>query len=173
MTNRLLAISFTAVILLGCASGSPKYSDIELREMQTRDFSTNNKVEVYKSVVNALQDEGFQLQLSDSAAGVLTAQSSEITPNKGKIARATVLTVLTNGLWALTLPGAEFGITNTISVSGNVTSIDKQTRVRLNFVHEQRNKENRLVKSDAIVDPKFYREVFIKIEKSLFLEQNL
>ena len=173
MNNRFLTISFTALIFLGCASGSPKYSDVELREMQTRDFSTNNKVELYKSVVNALQDEGFQLQLSDSAAGVLTAKSSEITPNRGKIARATVLTVLTNGLWALTLPGAEFGITNTISVSGNVTSIEKQTRVRLNFVHEQRNKENRLVKSDAIVDPKFYREVFIKVEKSLFLEQNL
>jgi len=173
MNKRLLAISFTTLILFGCASGSPNYSAVELREMQTRDFSTNNKVEVYKSVVNALQDEGFQLQLSDSVAGLLTAQSSEITPNKGKIARATVLTVLTNGLWALTLPGAEFGITNTISVSGNVTYTDKKTRVRLNFVHEQRNKENRLVKSDAIVDPKFYREVFFKIEQSLFLEQNL
>ena len=99
MNNKFLPISITALILLGCASGSLKYSDVELREMQTRDFSTNNKVEVYKSVVNALQDEGFQLQLSDSAAGVLTAQSSKITLNKGKMARATVLTVLTNGLW--------------------------------------------------------------------------
>ena len=71
MNNRFLTISFTALTLLGCASGSPKYSGVELREMQTRDFSTNNKVEVYKSVVNALQDEGFQPQLSDSAAGVL------------------------------------------------------------------------------------------------------
>ena len=79
MNNRLLTISFNALILLGCASGSPKFSDVELREMQTRDFSTNNKDGVYKSVVNALQDEGFQLQLSDSTAGVLTAQSSKIT----------------------------------------------------------------------------------------------
>ena len=58
-------------------------SQVELRDLQTRSYENVGELVVFKAVINALQDEGFTIKLSDSAAGVLTASLSEKDINEG------------------------------------------------------------------------------------------
>ena len=79
-------------------------SQVELRDLQTRSYENVSELVVFKAVINALQDEGFTIKLSDSAAGVLTASLSEKDINERKIAGAAIGTILTGGFYLFVLP---------------------------------------------------------------------
>ena len=72
-----LVILFALLLQSGCANQTTSMSQVELRDLQTRSYENVGELVVFKAVINALQDEGFTIKLSDSAAGVLTASLSE------------------------------------------------------------------------------------------------
>lgn len=64
--------------LVGCASVTPDVtgsaSQLETRQIQTREYDTLNKRMTLRSVVATLQDLGFTIDTADLALGTITAR---------------------------------------------------------------------------------------------------
>jgi len=168
-----LIILFALLLQSGCANQATSMSQVELRDLQTRGYENVDGLVVFKAVINALQDEGFTIKLSDSAAGVLTASLSEKEINERKIAGAAIGTILTGGIFWAVLPFLDYETTKIIAVTANVTTEKNGVKARLSFVVEQYNSSQKLVRADPLQNKEFYQVVFSKVEKSIFLEENL
>src|SRR5277367_3093524 len=78
MTPRNTAIALAAVLGMaaGCAENSvvtPQKSQLEVRELQTRAYGTNDTQLVMKAMLNVLQDEDFVVRDSSTDLGLLSA----------------------------------------------------------------------------------------------------
>ena len=166
----------TLILAVGCVSQDVNDSTpVLLREKQSRTYNDIEEIVVYKAIVNALLDEGFTLRLSDSSAGVLTASISKTEFNSAKLVGGMALTFLTGGLWALTIPflyAGDLDLEQRIEVTANVTPLSGAVKARMNFVANTYKKE-KLKKSVPIEDHDFYNAIFAKVDKSIFLEENL
>lgn len=74
--GRWVAMAF-CVALSGCAGTAPDVtgstSQLESRQIQTRDYDTLDKRLTMRSVVATLQDLGFTIDTADSTLGTITA----------------------------------------------------------------------------------------------------
>jgi len=64
-------------LMLGCATTAPDVvgsgSQIEIREIQTRNYDTLDKPMTMRSVISTLQDLGFLIDTADTDLGTVTA----------------------------------------------------------------------------------------------------
>lgn len=71
---RIIAL---CLVLPGCASTAPDVtgsaSQLEARQVQTRDYDTLDKAMTLRSVVATLQDLGFTIDTADHTLGTVTA----------------------------------------------------------------------------------------------------
>ncbi len=160
------------MVVGGCATQEPKHSQVEIREYQTRVYEDVDSLLVFKSVINALQDDGFILESSDADAGVIVASLHSTQVSSGEVLQKTALTVATYGIYWLF---ADTNIKNSHSlhVTANITETSNGIKTRLNFVGKEYDVKGRLVRSGMSQDKQYYLEVFTRIEKSIFLEENL
>ena len=68
----------TLVVLAGCASNTPvdisgSGSQLETRQIQTRQYDTLDKAMTMRSVIATLQDLGFTIDQADAELGTITA----------------------------------------------------------------------------------------------------
>jgi hypothetical protein len=74
-TLRCLAM-FLCGALIGCATATPDVtgsgSQLEIRQLQTRDYDTLDKEKTMRSVVATLQDLGFTIDTADPVLGTIT-----------------------------------------------------------------------------------------------------
>jgi len=80
---------------------------------------------------------------------------------------------LTGGIFWAVLPFLDYETTKVIAVTSNVTTEKSSVKTRLSFVVEQYNSSQKLVRADPLQNKEFYQAVFSKVEKSIFLEENL
>ena len=79
MTARpVIALVFLAVVLSGCVTPAPPDvtgagSQLETREIQTREYDTLDKAMTLRSVISTLQDLGFVVDNADLELGTVTA----------------------------------------------------------------------------------------------------
>ena len=95
--------------------------------------------------------------------------------DSAKLVGGMALTFLTGGLWALTIPflyAGDLDLEQRIEVTANVTPLSGAVKARMNFVANTYKKE-KLKKSVPIEDHDFYNAIFAKVDKSIFLEENL
>jgi hypothetical protein len=76
--NKLIALSIiSAVALAGCAGPEPSVtgatSQVEIRQIQTREYDTLNREMTLRSVIATLQDLGFVIDKADAQLGTVTA----------------------------------------------------------------------------------------------------
>lgn len=170
------------------------YTQLELREIQTRTFNTANTNQVFKAAINILQDNGFIIQNIESDLGFILAQkeNKEKRTDKGTVAAySTALALQTVSAF---LGGSSSGITDsgqhlqnelterTVVTLANINIEPfgkKQTRVRVTFIErELQNADGySYIKSaprkiNRITSPEIYTEFFRQLDKSIFYESN-
>ena len=73
----LLAISLLLILQAGCASSLNAITDsgeqLQLRNMQTREYATLDKQDVLRSILATLQDLGFVIDEADSRTAMVSA----------------------------------------------------------------------------------------------------
>lgn len=79
MNNSIQMYVLTGLIFFaGCASSVPANvtgagTQLEIRQIQTREYATLNKKMTMRSVIATLQDLGFTIDQADTALGTVTA----------------------------------------------------------------------------------------------------
>ena len=77
MIKKLIFLSFV-IALAGCATSTPvdiagNSTQLETRQIQTRQYDTLDKALTMRSVVATLQDLGFTIDQADAELGTITA----------------------------------------------------------------------------------------------------
>jgi len=136
----------------------PEKSQLEIREIQTRQYDNRDTKVVMKTMLNVLQDDGFIVTEANSDLGFLTA-SKEVDVQSKEAA-----------FWG-TFFKTTWDKNSRVEVTVNVSEFGKQTRVRVNFQSKVYNSAGQVSGVEQIYDPKFYQEFFVKVDKGLFIEQ--
>ena len=166
MTMKCALLGFSMCLALG-ASGcamtprpTPK-TQLQIREIQTRNYPTNKTKMVLKAIVNVLQDDGFIIRNAESELGVVNATKDTDIEDRTESFAATVF----NGA------NASWSKSTTIECSANVSEFGKETRVRLNFQKKVLDNFGRIITVETIDDLGFYRDFFSRVDKGIFLEK--
>ncbi len=170
---RICAICFCACLILcgGCGAvdvaasafekkHKPK-SQLEIRQMQTREFETTDTTMVLKAMLNVLQDDGFIVTQANTDLGFFTA-------NKELDTEDTLAKAWGMFWWG---PVAQWIENSIIDCTANVSNFGEKTRVRANFQLKQMNNKGGVEKVRTIDDAKFYQEFFSKVDKGIFIEK--
>ncbi|MBI2794972.1 MAG: hypothetical protein HYX66_10035 [Ignavibacteria bacterium] len=174
---------FTASVLTGCTIIRSGNSDttktqLQIREIQTREFDTNDVKLVMKALLNVLQDDGFVVKNAVTELGLITA-SMELqisTKTSGK-----------SDLWndifeSMSKISGQHSTSNThqtlkfdkfkvVDVSINVSEFGTRTKVRANFQAKILDNDGQPSSIYTIEDPKFYRDFFSRVDKGIFLQK--
>lgn len=88
------AVCTCGVMLTGCIhpqSDDLPITQLQKREIQTREFDTTNSKLVMKSMMNVLQDEGFIIKNAVMDLGLLSAEKNIDVENKTRAVLATLV----------------------------------------------------------------------------------
>ena len=165
---------------------------LEVRELQTRYFETNNEQKVMKAVINTLQDNGFIIQNIENEMGYITAKKDfrARRTDKTRVAVHCFWIATAAVTYGISIPVAHMAfrrMSNELSlhpvvVDTNITieKVGKRTKVRFSLVEKiMENSDGYMfVKSSPrkvvrYYTPEIYQEFFNQVDKNLFLEKNL
>ncbi len=170
---RIIAICFctSLIIYSGCGAVEATASlfaekhtpkpQLEIRQMQTREYETNDRLMVMKAMLNILQDDGFIVKQANTDLGFFNA-SKDIDQED------TLAKVWGTFWWG---PNAQWVENSVIDCTANVSEFGEKTRVRVSFQIKQMNNKGGVETVHAIDDPKFYQEFFAKVDKGIFIEK--
>lgn len=156
------AVDATAGLAGSLFKKKPKVrSQLEIRQMQTRDFDTSETTMVLRAMLNVLQDEGYIVEQVNSEVGFFNA--SKVMDTEDTLAK-------TWGTfwWG---PSGQWIENSVIDCTTNVSQFGEKTRVRTNFQLKQMNNKGGVDKVQTMDDPKFYQEFFTKVDKGIFIEK--
>ncbi|MFC1678018.1 hypothetical protein ACFL3G_13285 [Planctomycetota bacterium] len=136
-------------------------TQLEIRQMQTREFEAKNTKETLKAMLNVLQDDNFIIEQVNADMGFFNARKTLDTED-------TLAKVWGTFWWG---PNAQWIENSVVDCTANVTEHGEKVRVRANFQIKQMNNKGGVEKVNTIDDPKFYQEFFSKVDKGIFLEK--
>jgi hypothetical protein len=169
MSTRPRPLAPLAALLLllgGCVNandianrvGRPPENAAQLREAETRRFETDEAT-LLSEATQVLQDLGFNINESTSAAGVLVATKSRDAHEAGQIAAQIALTVVAAAFLVAYVPNWDTAQTIQVTVVTNPDAQTRQTAMRASF--------ERIVlmsqggrRHERLTDPKMYEEFF-------------
>ncbi len=161
--RRFLSFLFCAFVATSCASREPKEPEktqLEIRQMQTRVYETDNFKLAMKSVLNVLQDENFIVKNVALDLGFLTATKEKDIEDPqasfwGKFQRD---------------ESARWPKTEVVEATVNVSEFGKQLRIRANFQTKVVDNKGAVISVHQITDQSFYQDFFSKIDKGIFIQ---
>lgn len=161
-------ISLTAIccgLLAGCAP-HPQVDDeatqLQVRQIQSREFDTSDTKLVMKSMMNVLQDEGYIVKNAVADLGLLSAEKNIDVENKTAAVLLTVLSSSNNPRWDKH---------QVREVSANISEYGCKTRVRVNFQTKTMDNYGCPTKVETVKDPQVYLEFFDKVSKGIFIQE--
>jgi hypothetical protein len=146
-------------------------SPLELRQVQSRTFETDDPRLVLKAALNVLQDQGFVIRHADADLGIVTAvmEWRSRQPNRGLRVLKWVAAVPTYGASLLLPTGrTEF---SAIEANVNVTPEGSITRVRLSLVSKVTARNGEVVSVSPVDDGLAYQRLLASLDKAVFLER--
>lgn len=156
----LIVISMFA---FACATTSttPQKTQLQIRELQTRTYDTNDANMLMKAILNVFQDDGYIVKNAVPELGLLTA-TKEVDVEKRNEA-----------FWATFFYGANarWKKTSIIECNANVSQFGEQCRVRANFQIKYIDNEGVCLRVEQVQDEKYYRDFFSKVDKGIFIQQ--
>lgn len=183
----LMMMLFMAIVSSGCAnvvSGAltsmraesersaeeakkkPEMTQLQIRQMQTREYEATVKERILPVAVAVLQDQGFVISDANEGLGLLSASMRLHEKNVDDSQ-----TAFLKGFFGMGMISEEKW--STILVNVTVTTFGEKVRVRyagrlssMGFGMSGGNSEE-----EQITDPTFYREFFVALEKGIFIEQ--
>lgn len=136
-------------------------TQLQVREIQTREFDTKDSKLVTKSMMNVLQDDGFILKNVVSDLGLISAEKSLDIEKDGDAFRARMI-------WGREATWAKQEI---VAASANVSEFGNKVRVRVTFQSQKIDNFGRSITTTTILDSSFYQEFFEKVGKGIFIQQ--
>lgn len=176
LAKSLLLIS-TCLVLAGCETiptGFLKPSEgyLQKRELQMRQYDTNNEDQIIAAVAGELQDLGFTLDDSETDIGFVGASKKAYATNKGQIAGAVFLDML--GALCGTYSNATAQCDKYQLIKASMItkpSLDgKKIVVRVTFQRIVWNMSNQINRVETICDPAMYQKFYDVLSKAIFLE---
>ncbi len=159
------ALFVSAAVLSACEQTSEKppevvvMTQLETRQLQTREYEDNDLIAGMKAVISAFQDEGYLINSANEILGVVTA-SFDV---KSKIDEATKRYVED---WTY---NATYQTITRYEISASVSERNRGLRIRVNIAKKALNQNGGVIWSVPVQEPTFYQTLFSKIDKSLFL----
>jgi hypothetical protein len=141
----------------------PNMSQLEIRQLQTREYPKSDATSALKAVISALQDQGFVISMIDNKMGLVTASMDITKVDKAtKTWSALFSSAPTSAIYQTNL---HFLANATVRDDGNLTVI------RISIVEQSRTNTGGVLWSQPVYDQKIYQKIFQEINKSLFLEK--
>ncbi len=162
MTMRFTSLLLIIVFLGASSCVQPQAkiqrSQLEIRELQTREYPAKNTAQAMKAVISALQDEGFMIRNADKDLGFISAtKEADVTnPNEA--------------FWAQLFAGDQARFNKSSLLESSVSVMDGSGSVRIRAVFQAKTLDNFGLPVDTrtVEDAKYYQEFFSKVDKSLF-----
>lgn len=160
---RYLAICcvLASLVLAGCmpCNREPEMTQLQIREIQTREFEVCDVRLVMKGMMNVLQDDGFIIKNAVSDLGLLTAEKDIDISSRSEIFLAMLAK---DGRWRQH---------SVQEISANVTAFGNRTRVRVNFQTKAFDNMGAVVSVVQDLDPETYQSFYSRVSKAIFFEE--
>lgn len=153
------------LLLSGCIPRveEPPVTQLQIREIQSREFDVSDTKIVMKSMMNVLQDEGFIIKNAVLDLGLLCAEKNIDIENKFQA----FLAAMNNA------ESARWDKQQILEASANVSEYGCKTRVRMNFQIKTIDNYGCPKEVKTLMDPEYYRSFFEKVSKGIFLQQEV
>lgn len=167
-----LTFSIISVFIVsGCTTQIPKEAfqlspeSLELRQLQTRRFDTNDEISLLSAGAAVLQDIGFTIDESETKLGVIVASKDRSAVEAGQVIVAII--------------AAFFGAQSSIDkeqkmrvsfITSPYGANNKSYLVRITFQRIVWNTQGQVTRHESLDDPIFYQEFFQIFSKAVFLE---
>lgn len=139
----------------------PPMTQLQKREIQTREFDTNDTKFVMKSMMHVLQDDGFVIKNAVLDLGLLSAEKEINIEHKGE-AFAAQLLMGAQARWKKQ---------EILEASANISEFGDKTRVRINFQRKIMDNFGCPKDVQSVLDDVIYQDFFSKVNKSIFIQQ--
>jgi hypothetical protein len=178
---RKIARTTAIAVLLGLAAcvspndvakqiGGPPKAAVELRQLQTRQFSTKDEIHVLGAATQTLQDLGFSIGESATEAGVLVGFKHRDAEESGQVAGQVALTIVAALLGAAHTPTWDKEQKIQVTVVTSPSSNNEQVEVRVSFDRVLTNNHGVVWRAELLLDAPIYQEFFDKLSQAMFLE---
>ncbi|UCG79508.1 MAG: hypothetical protein JSV21_07285 [Nitrospirota bacterium] len=133
-------------------------TQLEVRQLQSREYSGADEKTVLKAVIAALQDEGFIISAADPGLGLVTA-AMEVR-DEDKLSKA----------WSKMAYGmGSYQTTRRFEASATVQTLERSVRVRINIIVKALANTGGILWSQPVYEADVYQNIFAKVNKSVFL----
>ncbi len=152
-STKTIFILVFAFILAGCAvepPPSPQMSELQIREIQTRQYENANYNDVMRATIASLQDQKFIITNVNENLGLVTA--SRDIDDRG---------------WLL----QGYQTTKRIEANAFIQKKGKVVEIRINLVQKGLGDQGGVLWTRPLYDAEVYQKIFSKIDKSLFIEK--
>lgn len=159
----LLLLCTIAALPVSAKSETPKKTQLEIRQIQTREYNTADKAMVMKAMLNVLQDDGFIIYNANPLLGYIYSEKEfDSTSSSSDICKEFGLSSAIR--WA--------GITSiVVDSNANVTEFGKKIRVRMSFKLKTINSYGSVSKVTLVDSNDYYKLFFEKVDKAIFLQK--
>lgn len=169
---KVILVGLVAMASFTGCTGVPKdalklnSSTLELRQLQTREYQTNNDTKILSASIGILQDLGFTINESEKRLGVITASKTRDATEAGQVAGAIAVALLGGG--AIEIDKIQ-KIRAAIVV--NKSQVKKNSySVRVSFQRIVTGTRGSITKVQTIIEPDIYQKFFNKLSQSIFLQ---
>lgn len=150
------------LFLCGCHGAKIPMTQLQIRQIQTRNYEIKKPKRAVKAILNVLQDEGFIPKQANSDVGfVYAVKEIDIEDERTRF-------------WAIFWHGrrnATWNKNSVIECAANVTELSHGMRVRLSFQVKVFDNQGNVQAVETIQDPLFYQDFFSRVDKGVFLEK--
>lgn len=136
-------------------------TQLEIREMQTRIFETNDCKMVIKAMLDVLQDDDYIIEQVNVDMGFFNASKEG---NAEDALERFWETFWWGGM-------ATYKKNSIIDCTANISEFGEKVKVRANFRVKFMNNRGGVEFVSQVDDPKFYQEFFSKVDKGIFIEK--
>ncbi len=183
MYRRPLIASGAAMLLgllTGCATGIPEdalrlpESTLDIRSIQTRTLAAPSENDILVATIAVLQDMEFNVDRIEKRLGVITASKVSDADSATEQTGLVFLDVLCalgggGGCDAQSMAADDQHITLTLVVLPSLSREDTYT-ARITLQRVVYDKMDRIKVLERIDDPLIYQQIFINLQKSLFIQ---
>lgn len=146
------------------AKDMPSHTQLEIRQMQTREYDTTDKTLIMKAMLNVLQDDGYIIYNANPLLGsIFSVKEFDSTSTSAAIASEYGLSqkyIRWAGVSAIV-----------VDSNANVTEFGKKIRVRMSFKLKMLNTYGSVSKVINLESPEYYQTFFSKVDKAIFLQK--
>ncbi len=168
--HTIALLIYSVFIVSACVQTIPKdalqlsQESMQLRQLQTRAFSTNNEKKLLVAGAGVLQDLGYNIDESETQLGVIVGSKDRDATEAGQVAAAVLVAALGGGAMPID-KNQKIRASIVTRPSGK-----KQTNLRITLQRVVWNTQGQISKTQSIEDPLIYQEFFSKLSNAVFLE---